>query len=85
MKVLNDFLCNHCGWAAELLEENTTKSVDCLDCGGSAFRVLSVPNFQLPGNDPAGFPTAYDQWAKKRDQKIAQEKKSENSYANGGE
>jgi len=28
----------------------------------------------LPGNDPAGFPTAADKWVKKREQKMAQER-----------
>ena len=79
MKVLNDYMCSQCGWAKELFLENSINAVDCQDCGGVARKVRAVPNFQLPGNDPAGFPTAADKWVKKREQKIAQEKKAENT------
>ena len=75
MKVLNDFHCPSCGRTEERFVDNTIVSVDCLHCNVSATKVRSVPNFQLPGNDPAGFPTAHDQWAKKRQQKIAEERK----------
>lgn len=76
MRVLNDYECPE-GHKKEYFVENLTTTVKCIDCGKEATKVRSVPNFSLPGNDPAGFPTAYDQWAKKRDQKIAQEKKLE--------
>jgi len=33
----------------------------------------------LPGNDPAGFPTAADKWVKKREQKMREEMKADNS------
>ena len=79
MKVLNDYRCVQCGTTREYFVENSEKTVDCQGCGGTATKVRSVPNFTLPGNDPAGFPTAYDQWNKKREQKIAQEKKAENT------
>jgi Zn ribbon nucleic-acid-binding protein len=79
MRVLNDYLCDHCGRMDEHFVENHIKTVECLDCGNVATKVRSVPNFQLPGNDPAGFPTAADKWVKKREQKMAQELKSENT------
>ena len=78
MKVLNDFLCDRCGTQTEEFLENHVSVIECIDCGGVARKVRTVPNFKLPGNDP-GYPTAYDQWAKKRDQKIAQEKKTDNT------
>ncbi len=78
MKVLNDYECPN-GHFKEYFVENSVTSLDCLECGQTATKVRSVPNFQLPGNDPAGFPTAYDQWNKKREQKMAQETKAENS------
>lgn len=79
MRVLNDYACSHCGWQAEQFLENAITQTPCLECGGSAKKVRSVPNFQLPGNDPAGFPTAHAQWERKRDQKIRQEQSSESS------
>lgn len=79
MKVLNDYRCDRCGYIGEHFVENSTASVECLDCGGVATKVRSVPNFMLPGNDPAGFPTAADKWVKKREQKMAQEKLTDNT------
>jgi len=74
MKVLNDFQCNACGTLyVDRLVDNTELTIDCLNCPESATKVRSVPNFMLPGNDAAGFPTAADKWVKKREQKIAQE------------
>ncbi len=79
MRVLNDFSCNPCGSLyVDQLVDNTATTIACQHCGGLATKVRSVPNFQLNGLDP-GFPRAYDQWGKRRDFKIAQEKKAENS------
>lgn len=77
MRVLNDYACSHCGWQAEHFLENSVTETPCLDCGGVAKKVRAVPNFQLPGNDPAGFPTAADKWVKKREQKMALERAAE--------
>ena len=76
MRVLNDYTCTDCGATEERFLENDCKQTTCLVCGGVARKDLTVPNFQLPGNDPHGFPTAYDKWAKKREQKMAQERKT---------
>lgn len=78
MRVLNDFECTHCGAVNEYFVDNQENTVTCIDCGALATKVRSVPNFMLPGNDPAGFPTAADKWVKKREQKMAQEKKLDN-------
>ena len=79
MKVLNDFWCASCGLEKEHFVENTVDHVSCHSCGQRATKVRSIPNFVLPGNDPAGFPTAADKWVKKREQKIAQERRAERS------
>jgi hypothetical protein len=78
MRVFNDFKCP-IGHLNEHYVDNLETKVDCLDCGVEATKVRSVPHFQLPGNDPAGFPTAHANWEKKRMQKIAQETKADNS------
>jgi DNA-directed RNA polymerase subunit RPC12/RpoP len=78
VKVLNQFYCIACGADKEYFVENTLTEVDCQNCGKVATKVRTVPKFQLPGNDP-GYPTAYDAWEKKRNQKMAAERKSENT------
>ena len=77
MRVLNDFYCPKCGHQKEYFVDNEATSIDCQSCGSLATKVRSVPNFQLPGNDPAGFPTAADKWVKKREQKMAQERRAQ--------
>lgn len=75
MKVLNDYYCGSCGRTEELFVENGLMTVECQHCQKDATKVRAVPNFQLPGNDPAGFPTAADKWVKKREQKMAEERR----------
>ena len=75
MRVLNDFECTTCGHQQEYFLDNETLETECQKCQGVAKKKRSVPNFQLPGNDPHGFPTAYDKWEKKREQKMALERK----------
>jgi hypothetical protein len=80
MKVLNDFECTQCGTLlVDQYLDNETTTVDCLRCDGTAKKVQAIPKFILPGNDPAGFPTAAANWEKRREQKIAQEIKADNS------
>lgn len=75
LRVLNDFQCPR-GHTHEHLVDNLVHTVQCIDCKHQATKVRSIPNFQLPGNDPAGFPTEYGRWEKKRKQKMALEKKA---------
>ncbi len=78
MRVFNDFHCDSCGVTEEHFLENDAKQCTCPSCGAIARKILRPINFQLPGNDPSGFPTAADKWVKKREQKLAQEKKQAN-------
>jgi hypothetical protein len=78
MKVLNDFNCNRCGILfVDRFLDNEITTYDCPHCGGIAEKVRPIPRFQLPGNDPAGFPSAHAKWSKKREQKIAHELKQD--------
>ena len=80
MKVLNDFYCTFCGTTMyDQLLDNGIVTVDCLNCHKPANKVQHIPKFMLPVNDAAGFPTAHDKWVKNREQKIALEKKADNS------
>jgi hypothetical protein len=75
VRVFNDFECPK-GHFNEYFVDNLDTKVNCRDCDEEATKVRSVPNFHLPGNDKAGFPSAYAKWEKDRNQKIAQEIKS---------
>ena len=78
MRVLNDYLCTECGYMTEELLDNSIRSISCRKCKGVANKVRSVPNFSLEGVTGA-FPTAQDKWVKSREQKLAQERKADNS------
>lgn len=73
MRVLNDFQCPS-GHINEHLVDNTTTSVACQYCGSDATRVLRPVRSQL---DPfrGHFPTAADQWVKRREKRQAEERK----------
>lgn len=75
MRVLNDYGCDTCDYKEELFLDNDVITTPCPSCGGVAKKIRSVPNFMLPGNDPQGFPTAADKWVKKREEKMAEERK----------
>jgi len=75
MRVFNDFLCTNCGITEEHFLENDCKQTTCLVCGAPARKILRPISFQLEGQS-GHFPTASDQWVKKREQKMALERKS---------
>jgi len=58
--------------------DNDILEAVCQSCSGVAEKVRAVPNFQLEGVS-GDFPTATDKWVKKREQKMAQERKADNS------
>jgi hypothetical protein len=76
MRVLNDFLCTHCNQTEEHFVGNLVTTVKCVTCNRQATKVQAAPNFTLPGNDPAGFPTAHANWERKRKRQIAHELKT---------
>lgn len=77
MRVLNDFVCPE-GHQKEYFLDNRTLTTCCDTCGAEAKKVQAAIRFKLEGTSGA-FPTAYDQWAKKRNQKLKQELKQEAS------
>lgn len=73
-----DFECSQC---KEVFEEwvdgpinEPVKPVPCKECGAEAHKTITPVRFALDGTDPA-FPTEWDKWAKRREQKIKLEKK----------
>lgn len=70
-----DYFCSGCEHEfeeARRMEERHT--APCPSCGATASQVISAPHFKLEGIT-GDFPTAYDQWEKKRREKMAQERK----------
>ena len=77
--ILYDFECNECHEIKEAFGKMDDKDqiVDC-SCGGQAKRIVSPVSFKLEGLTGA-YPSAHDQWAKKRKQHMAIEAKREAS------
>lgn len=58
-----DYCCTECGTVDEhFVSSSEVRTVSCRQCGGEAKRQVCTPTFKLPGNDPSGFPTAYQKW-----------------------
>lgn len=76
MLVFNNFKCPECQKQDEYFVDNRAHEVVCRSCGATATKMLNVPLFHLSGTD-SGFPTAYDKWAKKREQKLKEEQRNE--------
>jgi len=66
-----DYRCTECDTVKEcFVSSSEVHSVIC-QCGHTALREVCSPPFKLPGNDPAGFPTAYAKWGKDHEQGAA--------------
>lgn len=68
-----EFLCAN-SHRTEALVDPDTQHLFCSKCGREAARVISAPTMKLEGCS-GSFPTAYDAWERKRNEKIAIEKK----------
>lgn len=73
---LFDLVCRTCGYMFEELLSDPAQTAPCLECGSQAETVVSPVRIALDGTDP-GFPRAWEQWAKMREQKMKQEQKKE--------
>lgn len=77
---LFDYYCHRCN---DVFEELTNEYSDlrlCPVCHDTCQARLTPPRVKLDGTD-ISFRTSYDKWDKKRQQKMAQEKKT--SYYDG--
>ncbi len=73
-----DFRCIACDSINEHFVANSNITiVTCRDCGADSHRMICTPSFHLPGDDPAGFPTAYEKWGNNQIKRVkAAEKKN---------
>ena len=62
------------GHITEKYVDDSVKIVECLHCRNDASRIISAPMISLEGITGA-FPGAADKWVKRRQEKIAQERK----------
>ena len=73
--ILYDWRCNtaSCNTKYEALAPSEQRTGICPECGGQSKRLISTPRIALDGCDPA-FPSAYDKWAKTREQKAKKDR-----------
>lgn len=67
MRIMRDFLCSNCGTVSEKLVDTEYHTIECPECHGDALEMISMPTVRLDGTD-AGFPGAYDRWARIREE-----------------
>lgn len=61
-----DFLCSGCGATFERMVNADDRETECPECGNVSHKLISPVRSCFDGTDP-GFPTAYDRWAKIRE------------------
>lgn len=72
-----DYKCVGCGVTDEKLIPIREERLFCVFCNDwTVYPLLSAPMIKLDGTDPS-FPTAWNSWPKKREQKMKQEAKQE--------
>lgn len=75
-KRLYDFRCTEGHLTEKYVDLSDDHTHRCNECGSEAKRVISAVSFVLEGVS-GHFPTASDQWAKRRKEQIALERKRE--------
>lgn len=74
--ILYDFECRSCGAVFEELTPRNVHDVECPECGGRAFRLVSAPRIDPKlGVNADAFPTMGDRWARVREQRAKIESK----------
>jgi hypothetical protein len=74
MRQLRDFRCDECGTTHEEYIDSDVRAVECPSCSGVATSIISPVRFTLEGTS-GDFPTAYQKWDKRRQEKMKQEYK----------
>ena len=70
--IIKDYRCRDCGTITEHFVDNSDVILVCQQCGGESRSIISGTSFSLEGCS-GDFPTAHQQWDKKRAQKQAYE------------
>lgn len=75
---LYQYKCDYCGVEFEAFAsiDDRDEPQPCRECTGNARHIITPTHFKLEGVT-GDFPTAADQWVKKRKEKMAQEAKAE--------
>ena len=73
-KRIYEFICGD-DHISEAYIDSDFRTTDCKECGQPAIRIISKPMVKLEGVT-GSFPGAAMQWERKRNEKIAQEKRS---------
>ena len=72
------YKCNSCDCVFDSMNTiDNRHEANCPECGHKGTQKITAARLKLPFDDPSGFPTSYDAWERKRNQKMAQEKKQE--------
>lgn len=73
MKRIYEFACSE-GHISEAYVDSEYRTIRCRTCDNTATRIVSKPLVKLEGVT-GSFPGAYHKWERKRNEKIAQERK----------
>lgn len=73
MRRFYEFQCPH-GHVSEAFTESENRTIQCKECDETAERIISMPRVKLEGIT-GDFPGAYHAWERKRNEKIAQDRK----------
>ena len=79
MRLLRDFLCEHCGVEQERYVSVDITQVICEECGNTAIRLIGMPHVSLEGVS-GSFPGAYSRWADIREAKARQKAAKRESH-----
>lgn len=74
MRVMFDFRCKQ-GHVTERLASERVESIRCPQCGRLSVRLLAAPRSKLDGIS-GDFPSASDQWEKRRESHMRKEKRN---------
>ena len=67
MRILNDFICGHCGTVTEKLVDSEYRTIECPECQGDAVLLQAMPTVRLEGVT-GDFPGAAERWARIREE-----------------
>lgn len=73
-KKIFEYWCHNCEQIFEAMAHNNLETKYCDFCGMPGKVTISPVRFRLDGTDPS-FPTEWDRWAKRHEEKAKQEER----------